>query len=161
MSKNMVFRHASNETHFVGLRRRKLRIVRSDRKAAELTHSAAPPFPNRLRSVRGPEGDAARRSALNGRFQRPFRTFAGREVFFPRRMSPGKTVQSLFAPAGANSARLFRLSASPGVNASGEFFVFLLFLLRNAGLWYILTMYCYLSRRIIPWRIRRRVRTRS
>jgi hypothetical protein len=34
------------------------------------------------------------------------RTFPGREVFFPTRMSSGKTDFNFFAPAGANSARL-------------------------------------------------------
>ena len=46
--------------------------------------------------------------ALVVRFQRTTRTLAGREVFFPTYMPPEKTNFILFAPAGANSARLFR-----------------------------------------------------
>ena len=36
------------------------------------------------------------------------RTFASRKVFSPTHMSPEKINKTLFAPAGANSARLFR-----------------------------------------------------
>ena len=48
------------------------------------------------------EGIAACRSALASA-----RTFASREVFSPTHMSPEKMIEPLFAPAGANSARLF------------------------------------------------------
>ena len=48
------------------------------------------------------EKAAVRRSALAYA-----RTFASRKVFSPTRMSPEKMVNTLFAPAGANSARLF------------------------------------------------------
>ena len=48
------------------------------------------------------EKAAARRSALAYA-----RTFASREVFLPTYMPPEKMLGTLFAPAGANSARLF------------------------------------------------------
>jgi len=48
------------------------------------------------------EKAAARRSALA-----IARTFASRNVFSPTHMSPEKMIRTLFAPAGANSARLF------------------------------------------------------
>jgi hypothetical protein len=38
---------------------------------------------------------------------RSARTLDGREVFFPTYMPPEKTNLNLFAPGGANSARLF------------------------------------------------------
>ena len=53
------------------------------------------------------EKAAARRSALAYA-----RTFASRKVFSPTHMSPEKMVKTLFAPAGANSARLFSPSVS-------------------------------------------------
>ena len=48
------------------------------------------------------EGAAARRSALAYA-----RTFASRKVFLPTYTPPAKMLYTLFAPAGANSARLF------------------------------------------------------
>ena len=48
------------------------------------------------------EKAAARRSALAYA-----RTFASRDVFSPTHMSPEKMINTLFAPAGANSARLY------------------------------------------------------
>ena len=51
------------------------------------------------------EKAAARRSALAYA-----RTFASREVFSPTYMPPEKMNGTLFAPAGANSARFFRQS---------------------------------------------------
>ena len=53
------------------------------------------------------EGAAARRSALAVRRRRTTRTFASRKVFSPTHMSPEKMIKTLFAPAGANSARHF------------------------------------------------------
>ena len=55
------------------------------------------------------EKAAARRSALAYA-----RTFASREVFSPTHMSPEKMIKTLFAPAGANSARLFRQTEPDG-----------------------------------------------
>ena len=53
------------------------------------------------------EKAAARRSALAVRQRRTTRTFASRKVFSPTHMSPEKMINTLFAPAGANSARLY------------------------------------------------------
>ena len=55
------------------------------------------------------EGAAARRSALAYA-----RTFASRKVFSPTYTPPEKMVKTLFAPAGANSARLFRQTEPDG-----------------------------------------------
>ena len=55
------------------------------------------------------EKAAARRSALAYA-----RTFASRKVFSPTHMSPEKMIKTLFAPAGANSARLFRQTEPDG-----------------------------------------------
>ena len=58
---------------------------------------------------------AARRSALAVRQRRPVRTFAGREVFSARHTPRPKTDCTFFAPAGANSARLFQQAKRPPV----------------------------------------------
>ena len=60
------------------------------------------------------EKAAARRSALAYA-----RTFASREVFSPTYTPPEKMVKTLFAPAGANSARLFRQVGPPDRGAVG------------------------------------------
>ena len=60
------------------------------------------------------EEAAARRSALAVRRWRTTRTFASRNVFSPTHMSPEKMIKTLFAPAGANSARLF-LQSEPDI----------------------------------------------
>jgi len=60
------------------------------------------------------KGAAACRSALSVRLQQTESTFARREVFYPAYMPPEKTDQNFFAPAGANSARLFRQTESSG-----------------------------------------------
>ncbi len=51
--------------------------------------------------------------ALVVRLRRPTRTLFGREVFSPTHRSPGKTDFIFFAPAGANSARLFQQAQGP------------------------------------------------
>ena len=61
--------------------------------------------------------------ALAVRLRRPTRTLFGREVFSPTHRSPGKTDFIFFAPAGANSARLFRQAQGP-VRADRPLFLF-------------------------------------
>ena len=53
------------------------------------------------------ERAAARGSARRARLRRTFRTFASRAVFSPTYTPPEKMISIFFAPAGANSARLF------------------------------------------------------
>ena len=56
------------------------------------------------------EKAAARGSARRARLRRTLRTFASRAVFSPTYTPPEKMISIFFAPAGANSARLFRQS---------------------------------------------------
>ena len=66
------------------------------------------------------EKAAARRSALAYA-----RTFASRKVFLPTYTPPAKMFCTLFAPAGANSARLFRRAVQGGAGAPALRFSFI------------------------------------